>query len=200
MKNHEEELESFIIKSKKYLVEIRFSWKYSFIIKNQRINLYMVHRIRNDKGIIIDGIKELQKKEYGTGKFHQNGEPIVNWKLLSDFADDNGFDIRNIEHNNEYKMDIKLPYGTIIIRYGNETGVFSAPKGTKYEDLALPYIKDTVEYNEYKVIAHNVNVTCKVVKGKVAPGFASNGGAIQYMHPISIKESIRRKLLKRMIK
>ena len=84
---------------------------------------------------------------------------------MSKFADKDGFDIRNIEKNKKYKIEIELPYGTILIRYGNETGRFSAPKGTKYEDLALPYVKNTVEYNEYKVIATGIKVICVVEKG-----------------------------------
>lgn len=157
----------------------------------------MIHTIKNDKGEIIEGKKQLLKQEYGLGKFYSNGEPMVNWSLLSDFADENGFDKRNSEKNGKYKIEMELPYGTIIIRYGNEIGRFTAPKGTKYEDLALPYVKDTVEYNEYRVIAEKIKVTCVVEKGKIAPGFGSNGGAIQYMHPINMKESIRTKLLER---
>lgn len=157
----------------------------------------MIHIIKNDKGQIIDGKKKLLRQEYGLGKFYPNGEPMVNWNLLSEFADHNGFDKRNVEINGKYKIEVELPYGTIIIRYGNSSGNFSAPKGTKYEDLALPYVKETVEYNEYRVIAEKIKVMCVVEKGKVAPGFGSNGGAIQYMHPISIKESIMKKLLER---
>lgn len=157
----------------------------------------MIYTIKNDKGQIIDGKKKLLKKEYGTEKFYKNGEPKVNWDLLSKFADNEGFDKRNIEINGKYKIEVELPYGTIIIRYGNASGNFSAPKGTKYEDLALPYIKETVEYNEYRVIADKIKVVCLVEKGIVAPGFGSNGGAIQYLHPISMKESIRTKILER---
>ena len=157
----------------------------------------MIHVIRNDKGKIIDGKKKLLKREYGLGDFYSNGEPMVNWNLLSKYADNNGFDKRNIEKNGKYKIKMKLPYGTIIIRYGNPTGRFSAPKGTKYEDLALPYVRETMEYNEYRVIADKISVVCIVEKGLVAPGFGSKGGAIQYLHPISMKESIRTKLLEK---
>lgn len=153
--------------------------------------------IVNDKMEKISGIKKLLKPEYGNGVIYPNGEPAVNWKLLSHYADKDGFDIRNVEKNGKYKNEIELPYGTIIIRYGNETGRFSAPKGTKYEDLALPYIKDTVEYNEYKVVAEVIKVRCIVNSGKVAPGFGSEGGAVQYLHPITIRQSVESKLLER---
>ncbi len=158
----------------------------------------MKYIIKNDKGQIINGKKKLLKPEFGTGKLYSDGEPVVNWNLLSEFADKDGFDIRNIEKDGRYKVKIELPYGTIIIRYGNVTGRFSAPKGTNYEDLALPYIRETVEYNEYRVIVEKINVVCIVESGIVAPGFESNGGAIQYMHPISIQESIRTKLIERL--
>lgn len=160
----------------------------------------MTYVIKNDKGKIIDGKKKLIKREYGLGKYYSNGEPMVNWNLLSEFADSNGFDKRNVETNGKYKIEVELPYGTIIIRYGNLSGNFSAPKGTKYEDLALPYVKETVEYNEFRVITDKIKVMCIVEKGIVAPGFESNGGAIQYLHPMSMKESIRTKLLERINK
>lgn len=153
--------------------------------------------IKNDRGQKINGKKKLLKPEFGTGDLSSNGDPVVNWNLLSEFADKDGFDIRNVEKNGKYKIEVELTYGTIIMRYGNPTGRFSAPKGTNYEDLALPYIRETVEYNEYRVIAEKINVVCIVERGTVAPGFESNGGAVQYMHPISIKESIRVKLLER---
>ena len=60
--------------------------------------------------------------------------------------------------------------------------------------LALPYMKDTVEYNEYKVIANGVKIICIVEKGKIAPGFDSDGGAVQFMHSVSIRESMKRSL------
>lgn len=105
-----------------------------------------------------------------------------------------GFDKRNLLKNDKYKMEVELPYGTILIRYGSEVGKFTARKGTKYESLALPYMKDTVEYNEYKVIANGVKVICIVEKGKIAPGFDSDGGAVQFMHSVSIRESMKRSL------
>ena len=152
---------------------------------------------KNYKGDNISGPKVLEKPEYGTGRHNKNGEPEVNWDYLSEYADNDGFDIRNDEGNGEYKIFVALPKGTKIIRYGHEEGSFTAPVGTPYENLALPYVKETVEYNEYKVIADQVTVECKVCKGKVAPGFSSDGGAIQYKHPITIRASIKERILER---
>ena len=56
----------------------------------------------------------------------------------------------------------------------------------------------TFTYNEYRVIANNIEVVCMVDMGIVAPGFDSPGGAVQYFHPITIRESIKRGFLKRL--
>ena len=153
--------------------------------------------MKNYNGESISGIRQLKKPEYGTGKTNRYGQPVVNWNCLSKYADDDGFDTRNIESNGKHTVEYILPYGSIIIRYGSEIGHFSAPKGTAYENLALPYIPESVEYNEYKVTAHDVRIQCIVEKGIVAPGFDSNGGAVQYLHPITIRESVRKGMLER---
>ncbi len=46
-----------------------------------------MHVIRNDKGQRISGIKQLLKLEYGSGDTYPNGEPMVNWNLLSKYAE-----------------------------------------------------------------------------------------------------------------
>ena len=154
--------------------------------------------MKNCNGKNISGIKKLIRPQFGTGETDKYGQPIVDWSFLSKYADEDGFDIRNIESNGNYKIEIVLPYGTEIIRFGNEMAHFTARKGTHYEDLALPYIKETVEYNEYRVIAQDLHIVCIVQKGKVAPGFDSVGGAIQYLHPTTIREAIKKGLLERM--
>ncbi len=45
----------------------------------------------------------------------------------------------------------------------------------------LPYVKETIEYHEFKV-TEDLSVECRVDKGMVAPKFLSDGGAIQFMH------------------
>ncbi len=47
-------------------------------------------------------------------------------------------------------------------------------------------MKETVEYHVYRVIANDYKVRCSVVKGRVAPMFFSEGGAVQYKHFQSI--------------
>ena len=152
---------------------------------------------RNCYGDIISGIKKLAKPEYGNGKTDKHGQPMVEWGKFLQYADKNGFDKRNVERNGKYKIRIRLPRGTEIIRYAGEMGYYSAPAETQYEELALPYIKETVEYHKYRVNAKYLVLTCVVDKGKVAPGFGSPGGAVQYLHPISIWESVNRHFLVR---
>ena len=154
--------------------------------------------MRNYNGDLISGIRQLSKPEYGLGTTDKYGQPAVNWAYLPVYADEDGFDTRVTHQNGFYKIRVRLPYGVILIRYGNEMGHFTAPYGTKYEGLALPYKKETIEYNEYRVIANDVEVVCLVDKGIVAPGFDSPGGAVQYFHPITIRESIKRGLLERL--
>lgn len=51
----------------------------------------------------------------------------------------------------EYKEEY-LKKGMIIIRYGGEEGYYAAPVGTRFSELALPYLIGSCEYNEYEVM------------------------------------------------
>lgn len=62
----------------------------------------------------------------------------------------------------------------------------SSVKRVEYENLGLPYVKETIEYHEFKV-TEDLSVDCRVVKGLVAPKFQSKGGAIQFMHRQSVR-------------
>lgn len=154
-------------------------------------------KLRNYKGEKIESIPQLIKPEYGTGKTFKNGMPQINWPEPDDDRDSNGFDKHNVEENGQYIIKTKLPQGTVIIRYGREAGSFSAPEGTKYEELSLPYKKETVEYNRYRVISNDLEVECIVDKGRVAPAFGSKGGGIQYKHNKGIINLIQDKVLER---
>lgn len=148
----------------------------------------------------IDAIPVLRKPSYGTGKTDKSGRPEVNWKLLID-ADEQGFDIKYKEENGKHRMTIVLPKHTKLIRYGSEAGLYTAPKGTRYEEVSLPYTKESVFYHEYEVIAESITVTgimkgCIVERGRVAPGFDYPGGGIQYLHPYNMIRSINLKLIR----
>lgn len=154
---------------------------------------------RNFKGELIEYVKrELSDPSFGTGKFDKNGQPEVNWEYyIVEDADENGFTKNNIESNGKYLIEMELPKGTRILRYGNESGHCSAPAGTPYEQLSLPYKKDTLEYNEYEVLADGTKVVCIVHKGKVAASRDSAGQAIQYYHEVPIINLVGKKVLKR---
>lgn len=110
--------------------------------------------------------------------------PHINWAIENDICDSEGFDkrYRPIDGSDDYLItDYLIPKGTIICRYGFPGGRFSTLKGTDYETLGLPYIKESIEYHEYKV-SEDLSVTCYVKKGIVGPMFSSIGGGIQFKH------------------
>ena len=115
--------------------------------------------------------------------FDNNGRPL--WEMLEN-ADKDGFDIR------EDICEIVLPVGTRLVRYGYETGSYTAPAGTAYEELSLPYKKASIPYHEYVVRSSCSVQLCLVRKGIVAPGFNSKGGGVQFKHTCSILEEISR--------
>lgn len=109
------------------------------------------------------------------------GRTKINWS--GPRADDDGFDKEHRELNGLHRMLVELPVGTELLRYGSPGGSFTAPKGTSYEQLSLPYEKNSMEYNEYRVIADGVLVEiCTAERGRVAPLFGEPGGGIQYFH------------------
>lgn len=158
---------------------------------------------KNDAGEVLGNRPvELAKPEYGTGAYGSGLYPVVRWEeYRKEWADKDGFDVRNIEENGEYIMEVELPKGTHLIRYGSEKGVFTAPKNTPYDCLGLPYKRETIEFHEYEVIADSIKVFCRAIRGKVAPMFDSAGGAVQYLHANSIFKLARRKhVLKEVIR
>ena len=130
-------------------------------------------------------------------KENEVGMMVVNWD--GPYADDDGFDIRHREPNGLPRMWIELPVGTELLRYGNPDGSYTAPKGTEYEQLSLPYEKDSMEYNEYRVIADGILVeVCRAERGRVAPLFDQPGGGVQYFHgDYSVQDLLNAKKLER---
>lgn len=135
----------------------------------------------NCYGKVISGIPEFADITFGEYDIH--GKPVVNWNHPSiSYADENGFDIRNLEENGEYiDKEYILPKGTLLCRYGLEGGMFTTYKGTDFTLLGLPWKEETVPYYEYEVIADAVHVRLIVEKGKVAPAF-NGGGGVQFLH------------------
>ena len=143
----------------------------------------MVEKIYNYFGSeITDTRIELLSPDYGW--VDENNIPHIEWGKETDTRDGDGFDknYRPIQGREVFIIeDFILPRGTMICRYGFPTGMFIIPKGTEYRDLALPYVEKTIEYHEYKV-TEALKLDCIVTMGRVAPMFASNGGAIQFLH------------------
>ncbi|MBQ9503376.1 MAG: TNT domain-containing protein [Lachnospiraceae bacterium] len=149
--------------------------------------------MKNYLGVEISGRKQFADPAFGY--YDENGKEVVNWKTEDDYVDSDGFDKSNLEPNGKYSQEIVLPYGKVICRYGNYRGRLTTDIDSEYEDLALPYIKETVEYHSYRVVCDGLRVQCAVIKGRVAPMFNSKGGAVQYKHYQSIaKELETRKL------
>lgn len=151
--------------------------------------------IRNWEGKPIKQAKILRDESYLY--VNELGETDINWS--SPGADDEGFDVEHREPNGHWRMLVELPVGTLLLRYGTPGGYFTAPKGTSYEELSLPYEKDSMEYNEYRVINKSLLVeVCQGERGRAAPLFDQPGGGVQYYHgKDSVAELVRRKLLER---
>lgn len=136
--------------------------------------------IRNCNGEEInEKDRELEDPAFGTGEYDAHGCPIIDWGFYLTEPEYHGFKMKD---GKPCCIDYILPYGSIILRYGTEYGHYSAPKGTPYESLSLPYKKETLAYNEYQVMADGIKVQCIVKKGEVAASRNSKGGGTQFFH------------------
>lgn len=140
-------------------------------------------KIYNYLGRDLTGVKlQLNNSKYGY--IDDKNIPHIDWGKADEECDENGFDktYRPFEGEDKYIVEnYVIPRGTMLCRYGFPGGLFTTIKGTNYDSLGLPYLKDTVEYHEYKV-SEDVYVKCCVTKGRVASKFGSEGGAVQFMH------------------
>ena len=58
----------------------------------------MQYCLKNDQGEVVSGVRVPKKPEYGTGKFDDNGEELINWEgFRTEYADQHGFDIREMK-------------------------------------------------------------------------------------------------------
>ena len=73
------------------------------------------------------------------------------------------------------KQNIILNKGTIIDRFGGETGKYFAPAGTPIYNRALPYGTDLSDYHQYIV-----EKPLFVESSTIAPAFGQIGGGTQY--------------------
>ena len=124
-----------------------------------------------------------------------NAQGLPLWNDFLENADDLGFALDNIESNGRYIQKVVLPIGKKVIRFGFAHGAFTTDEGTDYGSLALPYTEESMPYHEY-VVEGKCEVECVVDRGRVAAGFGSKGGAVQYRHYHTMKESIALGILK----
>jgi hypothetical protein len=97
-------------------------------------------------------------------------------------APDNGF-------LGGWSTDESLQPGTVIDRYGGETGRFFSPEGTPFEERSLP--AGSGPLNTYEVLkALDVRV------GLAAPAFGEPGLGIQYMSSQTVADLIRAGFIK----
>lgn len=148
--------------------------------------------LRNDLGERVSGYPSLRKEVYWSGEYYSNDErrPRPDYEKWLQHADEHGFDLTCANALGNYIEQIKLPKGTHIIRYGADSGRYTAPKGTNFDQLSLPWKRRECEYHEYVVIADSITVACIVTKGFAAPGFECVGGGVQYRHSDTIIQSI----------
>lgn len=130
-------------------------------------------------------------RDVSFAKKNENGKLVPNY-TVGEYTDEDGFDLRNIEANGLHKIDIRLAKGTRLCRYGNEAGRYTTYVGSAYEQLALPWDINSVQYHEYEVIADGLEVELVVTKGIVGPqeAFRSSGGAVQFLHKCSIRQEV----------
>ena len=138
--------------------------------------------------------RELEDPAFGTGEYDENGCPKINWGYYITEENKNGFKMKD---GKPCCVDYILPYGSTILRYGTEYGYYTAPIGTPYELLSLPYKKETLAYNEYQVMADGILVKCIVKKGKVAKSLNSKGEGIQFYHKEQIHHLVAAGKLKK---
>ena len=112
--------------------------------------------------------------------------------------------------------DIYMPVkGEVIDRYGNPEGRYTSPivngKPYSYSERSLPFVEDLNQYHKYKIVGkYNdlqsyidnctdldlkadveayidcYNVKLDIYKGKIASGFNSVGGGLQYQFTLPI--------------
>lgn len=150
-------------------------WDYSYeyklsLQKEQRLKEYIEINGTNGKNQGKD------KLVVADSKFlNESGE--VDWER---YAPNDGF-VEGTKVENQV-----LNSGTIIDRYGNNSGEYTSPLGTSYSQRSLPYIENPNAYHKYKVIKDIEGASM----GEIAPAFDQIGGGTQYKLPNRIIDLI----------
>ena len=106
----------------------------------------------NDPGYINEHVmKELPSYDSKTGELLSDKDKIVSEQYLKEglHKDVINWGPESIEGT---KQKVELDSGTVLVRWGGESGHFAAPKGTVFEDLQLPVSKDKLEKSEYIIL------------------------------------------------
>ena len=77
----------------------------------------------------------------------------------------------------------RLQKGDVIGRYGDESGRYFSPRGTSFEERALPPFMKEAKFTEYKVLR-----PFQVRKGKIAPWFDQPGGGVQDVSDYTVEQ------------
>jgi hypothetical protein len=177
-------------------------WSEEFSSETASIN---PQEVKNTKGIVIGEFSEEPKMPEIKGPKNTKGNTIDELSKKGSSETDKGTrstqwvdEAGNIKWppNNGFDgtpTTKTLKPGTIVDRYGGETGKFVSPKGTPYTNRSLPPGSDARPYNVYEVVK-----PIDVQSGKIAPWFDQPGGGIQYQFPQSIEELIRSGHLRRL--
>ena len=79
--------------------------------------------------------------------------------------------------------EITLQPGERLDRYGNESGRYTSPEGTPYNQRSMPPFSDKSNYNIYEVLKPIEGVR----SGQINPYYLQEGGGTQYLLPQKIK-------------
>jgi len=86
-----------------------------------------------------------------------------------------------------------LRVGTLLDRYGGDSGNFLAPAGTPFEQRSLPeFFESTQPFSVFEVLEE-----FEVEAGVAAPWFGQPGGGVQYRTAAPVSELIERGYLRR---
>ena len=87
---------------------------------------------------------------------------------------------------------VTLEPGTLIDRYGYDSGTFVSPKGIPYTERSLPIGTDQKPYTVFEVVK-----PVEVQAGKIAPWFGEKGGGIQYEFSQKISDLLQQGILRK---
>lgn len=108
--------------------------------------------------------------------YHPDGSPI--WPENKGFA--------------ENPVTKTLKPGTLVDRYGYDSGTFASPKGTPYSQRSLPSGTNSKPYTVYEVVK-----PVEVQAGKISPWFGEQGGGVQYEFNSRISDLVDQGVLRK---